>query len=115
MEVHRVLGYGLNEKPYENALVTEFRLQEITCLQQPLYTVNYKGVEVGEYRPDIIAFGRIVVDTKTIEQIGRHELGQMLNYLKVTGLPLGLIINFAKPSLEFRRVILSRSGFRTAD
>ena len=106
MEVLNALGHGLHEKPYENALVVEFGVLGIPYLQQPHYEVVYKGVKVGEYVPDLIAFGAIVVDTKVVEAITDHELGQMLNYLKITGLKLGLILNFRRPKLEWERVIL---------
>src|ERR1035437_1244446 len=84
-EVLNELGHGLLEKPYENALVVEFKLRAIPCKQQHRYEVLYKTVKVGEYVPDLIAFGSVVVDTKVIEHITDHELGQMLNYLKISG------------------------------
>ena len=65
----------------------------------------YKGVEVGEYVPDLIAHGKLVVDTKVIERITSHELGQMMNYLKITGLKVGLILNFKRSKLEWKRVV----------
>jgi GxxExxY protein len=61
---------------------------------------------VGEYVPDLIAHDRIVVDTKVIERITDHELGQVMNYLKVTGLRVGLILNFKRAKLEWKRVVL---------
>ncbi|MEA3278802.1 MAG: GxxExxY protein [Pseudomonadota bacterium] len=106
MEVLNVLGHGLLEKPYENALTVEFGLQGIQFSQQPRFDVRYKSVKVGEYVPDLICFDRIVVDTKTIENITKHEVGQMLNYLKITGLQLGLILNFKRANVEWRRVVL---------
>jgi GxxExxY protein len=106
MEVLNGLGHGLLEKPYENALAVEFRLQCVPFRQQPRYEVRYKTEVVGEYVPDLIAFDAIVVDTKAIDKITNHEIGQMLNYLKITGLRLGLILNFKKPILEWRRVVL---------
>ena len=106
MEVLNGLGHGLLEKPYEKALVVEFRLRKIAFQQQPRFEVSYKGVEVGEYIPDLIVEKKVVVDTKVIERIGDHEVGQMLNYLKVTGLKVGLIINFKKSRLEWKRVVL---------
>ena len=109
MEVLNVLGHGLLEKPYENALVVEFGLQGIPCEQQKKFDVNYKNVKVGEYIPDLICFDQIVVDTKTIERITDHELGQMLNYLKITGLEVGLILNFKSTRLEWKRVVLQRN------
>jgi GxxExxY protein len=67
MQVLNTLGLGLFEKPYENALVVEFGLQNIPFLQQPRYEVIYKDIKVGEYIPDLVVYDAIVVDTKTIE------------------------------------------------
>lgn len=105
MDVLNTLGHGLLEKPYENALVVEFQDQGIMYRQQPRFDVIYKGVKVGEYVPDLIVFDRIVVDTKVVERITDHEIGQMLNYLKITGLPLGLILNFRRARLEWKRIV----------
>jgi len=106
MEILNSLGHGLIEKPYENALVVELKLRGIPFRQQPHYEVNYKGNLVGEYVPDLIAFDQIVVDAKVIERIGDHELGQMMNYLKITGLKVGVILNFKRAKLEWKRVVL---------
>jgi GxxExxY protein len=106
MEVLNTLGHGLLEKSYENALVVEFKIRGIPYKQQPRYCVVYKDVRVGEYIPDLIAFDQIVVDTKTVDCIGDHEQGQILNYLKVTGLRVGLILNFKRPRLEWKRLAL---------
>ena len=104
-EVLNELGHGLLEKPYENALVVEFGLRSIPCEQQRQYDVLYKKVKVGEYVPDLIAFGAVVVDAKVVERITDHELGQMLNYLKITGHPVGIILNFRRARLEWKRVV----------
>jgi len=106
IEVHNGVGYGLKEKPYENALVHEFDLQGIPFQQQRCFEVNYKGAVVGEFIPDLIAFNQIVVDTKVTESIGPNEIGQMMNYLKITKLKLGYIINFKHPRLQWKRVVL---------
>jgi GxxExxY protein len=106
LEVINTIGHGLLEKPYENALVVEFALQKIPFQQQQHFPVLYKGHKVGEYIPDLIAFEQIVVDTKTVEKIGDHEIGQMLNYLRITGLRVGLLLNFKHVKLEWRRVVL---------
>jgi len=105
MEVLNTLGHGLWEKPYENALTVEFGIRGIPCRQQPPYDVHYKGVCVGEYRPDLIAFGKVVVDTKVIDKITRHERGQMLNYLQITKLRVGVILNFKRATLEWERLV----------
>jgi GxxExxY protein len=106
MEVLNTLGHGLLEKPYENALVVEFGLKGISYKQQPRFDVIYKGVKVGDYIPDLIAFNKIVVDAKTIERITDVERGQILNYLKITQLRVGLILNFKHPKLEWERLVL---------
>ena len=105
-EVLNTLGHGLLEKPYENALCVEFGLRGIPFRQQPRFDVIYKSVKVGEYIPDLIIFDQIVVDTKTIAQITDHERGQILNYLKITHLKLGLLLNFKHAHLQWERVVL---------
>jgi GxxExxY protein len=107
MEVLNALGHGLHEKPYENALVVEFGLLGIPCEQQSCFPVIYKTVQVSEYVPDLIAFGAVIVDAKVIDRITDHERGQMLNYLRITGLKVGLILNFKRAKLEWERIILS--------
>jgi GxxExxY protein len=105
MEVLNTLGNGLLERPCENSLVVEFGLRGIPYKQQQRYDVMYKGVEFGKYIPDLIAFGKISVDAKTIDRIGDHERGQMLNYLKIARLRAGLILNFKRPKLEWERIV----------
>ena len=106
MEVLNTLGHGLLEKSYENALAVELRLRSIPYQQQPQFDVVYKSVRVGEYIPDLIAFNQVIVETKTIDKITNHEIGQVLNYLKITGLHVGLILNFKYPTLQWKRVVL---------
>ncbi len=105
-EVLNTLGHGLLEKPYENALVREFGLRELPYRQQPRYPVEYKNCRVGEFVPDLVVFQRVIVDTKVVDRIGDPEAGQMLNYLRITGLRLGLILNFRRPRLDCRRIAL---------
>ena len=107
IEVLNGLGHGLHEKPYENALVVEFGLRTIPSQQQLRFDVIYKRVKVSEYVPDLIAYGRVVVDAKVIEKITDHERGQMLNYLQITRLPVGVILNFKRAKLEWERLVLS--------
>lgn len=106
MEVQNTLGHGFLEKPYENALAVEMRLKNIPFTQQPRYEISYKEQKVGEYIPDLVAFDRIIVELKTIPAITGTEKSQMINYLKATGMPVGLLLNFAKPKLEWERMIL---------
>ena len=106
MRVLNTLGNGLHEKPYENALCVEMEAQGIEFEQQPRFPIYYRSVQVGEYVPDLVVQRSVVVDTKTIETIGDLEVGRMLNYLRITGLDLGLIINFKNARLEWRHVWL---------
>ena len=108
IEILNGMGHGLHEKPYENALAVEFVHRGIPFVQQPRYPVHWREVAVGEFIPDLIAYGQIIVDTKTIERITDHERGQMMNYLRITKLPLGLIINFKHRKLEWVRIALTR-------
>ena len=105
-DVLNELGHGLNEKCYENALVVEFGLRNIAFDQQRHFEVLYKKVPVGLFVPDLIAFAQVIVDAKVIDRITDHERGQMLNYLRLTKLRVGLILNFKHPRLEWERVVL---------
>ena len=106
IEVLNTLGHGLVEKPYENALVIEFLLRKIPFKQQPSYDVLYKGHKIGLFVPDLIVFDALVVDTKVIDKITDHERGLMLNYLRITALRVGVILNFKHRKLEWERIAL---------
>lgn len=106
MEVLNELGHGLHEKPYENALVVEFGLRKLRAGQQRRFEVSYKSVAVGEFIPDLVVDDAVIVDAKVIDKIGDIERGQMLNYLRITKLRVGLILDFRRPKLEWERVIL---------
>ena len=105
-EVLNELGHGGKEKIYENALVAEFRRRGIGFTQQQRFPVIYKGENVGVLIPDLIAYNAVIVDTKVIPEISDRELGQMINYLRITGLRVGVILNFFNSKLEWNRVIL---------
>jgi GxxExxY protein len=105
-EVLNEIGHGLNEKVYENSLVVLFKRNEIAFDQQRRFPVLFRGEQVGEFIPDLIAFGLVIVDAKVIDRITDHERGQMLNYLRITKLQVGLIVNFKNARLEWERVVL---------
>jgi GxxExxY protein len=106
LEGLREVGHGLHEHPYENALVVEFGLKNLRVDQQRRFNVVYKGVRISEFVPDLIIEDAVVVDAKVIDRITDFERGQMLNYLRITKLRVGLIINFQKPKLEWERIVL---------
>lgn len=106
MEVLNEIGHGLHEKPYENALMVEFGIRKIPFTQQKNFDVLYKGHKVGLFIPDLIAFDQVVMDAKVIDRITDVERGQMLNYLRITKLRVGVILNFKNPKLEWERIVL---------
>jgi GxxExxY protein len=110
IEVLNELGHGLRERPYQNALAVEFGLRRVPCTQPPRYNMVYKTFKVGEYVPDLIAFYQVVVDAKVIDAITDLERGRMLNYLKISGLQVGVILNFRRPILEWERIALERNS-----
>jgi len=101
-EVHRVLGSGFLEKVYENALVEELLRRGLLAEPQKGIVVRYKGTVVGDYVADIIVENVIIIELKALEKLHDiHEI-QLKNYLKATGVEIGLLINFGK-SVEVRR------------
>jgi GxxExxY protein len=108
IEVLNVRGHGLNEKVYENCLCVELRLRGIEHAKQERHRVLYKGEVVGEYIPDLVVKRGVIVDIKTIDRITDHERGQMLNYLRITGMEVGLIFNFKHARLEWERTVLTK-------
>ena len=105
-EVLNEIGHGFHEKIYENALTVLFKLNGIAFDQQRRFPVLFRGVEVGEFVPDLIVFSSVIVDPKVIDHITDFERGKMLNYLRIAKLRVGLLLNFKKPRLEFERVVL---------
>lgn len=111
MEVHRELGCGFLEALYQEAFEHELMLNRINFVSKKLHRVSYKDIILRHpYIPDLIVEGKVVVDLKAIREIGAIEEAQMVNYLKITMVPVGLIINFAGRSLEWKRLVLSEAS-----
>lgn len=104
--VSNALGAGFLEKVYENALAVELRNKQLNYKQQFPINVAYNGVVVGEYVSDLIIESKIIVELKASKSIDDSHVAQCLNYLKATNMRVGLIINFGKPKVEIKRVIL---------
>ena len=104
--VLNALGPGFLEKVYENAMVHELRKAGLVVAQQQGVTVVYDGIVVGEYAVDLLVEGRIVVELKAIKALDSAHAAQCINYLKVPGLQLCLLLNFGKARLEIRRLAL---------
>ncbi len=104
-EVHNVLGSGFLEKVYENALVKEFALRGIKVEAQKEINVSYKGDNIGCYYADILVDGKIIIELKAVDKLSRLHEAQLLNYLKATGIKLGLLINMGSRSVEYKRLV----------
>ena len=103
-EVLNLLKPGLDEKLYENAMVREFDLRTIGYDQQRSYPVDYKGARIGTLIPDLIVDQKVIVDTKVVSTFNENHVAQMLGYLAITDLRVGLLINFKHAKLQFKRI-----------
>jgi GxxExxY protein len=100
------LGCGFLEKVYENALVYELGKAGLSVQQQSPVTVRYDGVIVGEYYTDLVVEKRVLVELKALRAFDSTHEAQVLNYLKATGLRIGLLLNFGTPRLGIKRMML---------
>ena len=103
--VSNSLGCGFSEKVYEHALAHELRKAGLQVQQQHGITVYYDGVTVGEYTADLLVEGVLLIELKAVKNLDDIHLAQCLNYLKATKLRLCLLMNFAKPKVEIRRIV----------
>jgi GxxExxY protein len=104
IEVHRHLGPGLLESAYESALCLELREAGLAFLRQIPVPLRYKGEVIAEHRPDLVVEGAVVVEIKSVERLDPVHIAQVLTYLRVTNLRVGLLLNF--------NTNLLRSGIR---
>ncbi len=102
--VLNTLGAGFLEKVYENALAVELRDAGLTVAQQQGAEVVYRGRLVGAYVADLVVEDKLLVELKAVKALDEMHIAQCVNYLRATGLRLGLVLNFGKPRLEIKRV-----------
>ena len=106
-EVNRVLGPGFLEKVYENALLVELIGRGLKAKSQVPIRISYKERIVGEYVADMLVEEKVIVELKTVEELNRVHEAQLLNYLKATGIRVGLLVNFRHPKAEIKRMVLN--------
>ncbi|PWA08315.1 GxxExxY protein [Flavobacterium laiguense] len=106
MEVHRLLGPGLLEIVYKDALEIEFRNHNIPYEREKEYTVEYKGIILPhKFYADFVVYSDIILEVKSIKEISNDHLAQTLNYMKLADTPVGIIANFQNKSLVHKRLI----------
>lgn len=103
--VSNTLGSGFVEKVYENALYHEAVKLPLKVVQQYPIKVFYDGILVGEFFADLLAEEKVLVELKAVRELDDVHVAQAMNYLKATGLPVCLLINFGRPKLEIRRLV----------
>jgi GxxExxY protein len=113
MEVHRELGPGFLETIYQRGMEAELRRRGMSFESQRRILVRYKGETLAEHVLDLVVDGRVVVELKAVKELTDQHLAQTLSYVRASNLPLGLLINFAKRSLQHRRVVLT-TGCKSA-
>jgi len=113
MEVSNELGAGFLEAVYQEAMQIELTDRQLPFHAQPSIVISYKGRPLQkEYIPDFLCFGQIVVEIKAMKHLTSIEEAQLLNYLKATGTPVGLLLNFGTPQLEWRRMVSTHANIR---
>ena len=106
MEVHRTLGSEFLEPAYQAALEVEFGLKGIRCVREVGIPIHYKGVSLGvHYRADFLCFDSILVELKSLERLTKRETAQVIHYLAASSIPVGLLLNFGAPRLQYRRFV----------
>jgi GxxExxY protein len=109
-EIANVLGAGFLEKIYERALIRELALRGIDAKAQVSFPVSYKGQYLGEYVADLVVEGKIILELKCVDRFSSEHLAQCINYLKASGLGVALLINFQRPKVEWKLVLLNQQG-----
>ena len=109
LEVSNTLGPGFFEKIYEKALCIEFEKNGIYFQSQKPVNIIYKGSLVGEYITDIIVEDKLLLELKAVSALCSEHEAQLMNYLKASGLSVGLLLNFGKPKLGIKRMVWSHN------
>jgi GxxExxY protein len=106
METHRRLGHGFLEAVYQEALAIEFAHRSIPFQREVSLTLTYRDQKLAcTYKADFVCYGQVIVELKALAKLSSTEESQLLNYLRVTGLTRGLLLNFGAPSLQWERKV----------
>ena len=106
-EVNKILGPGFLQKVYENAMLVELSKRGIKAESQVPINVSFKDQQVGEYVADLFVEDKVIVELKTVNQLEKIHEAQLLNYLKATGINVGLLVNFRHEKAEIKRLVFN--------
>ncbi len=106
MAVHSSLGAGLLEQCYHNALFYELKAAGFNVGYNAPFTVKYREEVVGEYFADLVVEGKVIIELKSVKRLGDEHTAQVINYLRISGCRLGLLVNFQGSSLEWKRLVV---------
>ncbi len=104
-KVSNALGAGFLEKVYENALSFELRRSGFVVEAQKVYPVRYEGTVGGDYVADLVISGKVVVECKAVAALDAVHEAQLMNYLRASGIRVGLLLNFGRPKLQYWRFV----------
>ena len=105
-EVHKKLGPGFLESIYQKALIDELGTRGLKVETQKAVNLTYKDKKIGVHRLDLVVEDKVVLELKTVERFSPHHKAQLTSYLKASGYKLGILVNFSKSKVEYRRVII---------
>ncbi len=105
-EVHKQLGPGFLEAIYEKALVEELASRDLHVGTQKMIDLAYKGKKIGVHRLDLVVEDKVVIELKAIERFSPYHKAQLTSYLKASGYKLGILVNFSREKIEYRRVLV---------
>jgi GxxExxY protein len=116
MEVHRNKGFGFAEPVYQECMEIELVMRDLPAIPQKEMPIFYKGRQLKKtYIADFVAYGKIIVELKALVRLTEREEAQVINYLKASGFEVAVLINFGSPSLEWKRIVLTKHSPESVD
>ena len=111
MAVHRYFGCGFTEKVYQDALEIEFANRNIPSVREAELHIGYNGQELAStFKPDYICYDKIIVELKAVKELDDMHRSQAINYAKVAGCEMALLVNFGETSLKFERYLIKKNN-----
>ena len=114
-EVYKHLGYGFLEKIYQRAMIVELGLRKVIVSSEPVSDVYFKGVRVGHYAADLMVEGKVLVEIKVASALNNADMSQLINELHALCREVGLLVNFGRKGVEFRRAVHTQPPAGSSD